>query len=877
MSSNRRVASALLLLCGLLTPTQAGEDEGRRAEIVQAHLRHAWSLADGEDALAALPWFVRALEVAEGDPVLEDGCRRALFGMLSRTSELRQVILADGLHPEALYWPTDRVFVAYAGGRLRAWDLRRPRSVDLGPARSPTARPEQLGTWYEADRRGATLDVSPDGRTLTALLDLWRFELVKPLPRGLVHVRSIEADGHVWAGPDGELYVYDPPRPLESEAGGLRAVPLPEGSRVVTVRNDLRFWLLRTEDGLAVFDRKHPDRAPRAIATESPRRVTTHLHPHRPLLYLVWGRENAFTGTFQGSLEIWNVETGELVQRRVLAEKIDLESATFSRDGRWVHANRSVLECETLTPVSWAPDVVGRAVFEFGPTDAVAALHGPEGLRLVEARTGRVLSRAPPGTWPIRFMEHGRLLVRDETGIEKLLAPATGEIIAGTEEPDWLLPRPSRRPGEGRPTPLLSDTTVPARGCGLARLARTRDGLVCQVFSEFASESWPVGPLGGEIRRAVGAGGRLVAANVVGLVEWGPPDPRIMRKPVDGFDLSPDGRWAVARTSDSPGSLLWRDLDGEREDPAAGELADLPDVTHFTCGTGDRPRVVVIGADRSARVLSLTDGKPVGEPWTIAENRRAWAQISPDGEVVGTLEAEEFGPRVFIAFRDATGRLLRPEIPFPRTLVVGFGPRGPSYLTFPADGRHAIVHLGSTLRAYRRPTLELVWERTLDREIHSVDVSRNSREILVLTRLGARRFSVAAGTSRGPFLPLGDHPLGTSIARFGPEGEIVLGTLDGVRRWDARFGVPLSHDITPPEGVETATYAPRGESLLVLDRDGHVLQAPVGVEKRSVEDLRALARLISLRQLVEQDGVRWLEPATREQLEAAKKRLGIGP
>jgi WD40 repeat protein len=230
---------------------------------------------------------------------------------------------------------------------------------------------------------------------------------------------------------------------------------------------------------------------------------------------------------------------------------------------------------------------------------------------------------------------------------------------------------------------------------------------------------------------------------------------------------------------------------------------------NFVAFSADGQYVLTATEDYTAQVWETETGRPVGAPLKH-EDLVFYACFSPDGRLVATADATG----VVQLWQAATGE---PAI-------------------------HAWKH-----NAY-------VWHAVFSPDSHYLVTASGDRT--------ARVWDVASGQPLTPPLP---HKKVVFRAVFSPCGQrVATASADGTARvWDVHTGQPLVPPLQHGDEVRFVSFSPDGRRLLTTSgKAAYVWDLDPSPDRRPVEDLKLLARLLDQHDLDATGGLVSLEVAT---------------
>ncbi|GAA1259395.1 nSTAND1 domain-containing NTPase [Arthrobacter pascens] len=482
------------------------------------------------------------------------------------------------------------------------------------------------------------------------------------------------------------------------------------------------------------------------------------------------------TGGPDGTLRLWNAETGQALDEPISGHKDKVNGVAFSPDGR------RVLSCGDDGTVRLWDAATGGALGAplTGHTGAVTSVaFGPGG--------HRILSGGDDGTLRLWDPETGRALGKPMTGHKNAVTsvafgPDGRRIVSGGA--DATLRLWDAAGGRAIGAPLIGHkkavTSVAFGPDGRRILSGSRDALV---------------------RRWDAATGRALGVPMRGH-----------KGAVTGVAFSPDGRRTVSGGDD--GTIRVWDTESGR---AFGEpmTARKSGAVTSVAFSPDGHRILSASADAILRLWDPETGRALGKPMTGHKDAVTSVAFSPDGH------------RILSGGDDGTVRLWDPEtsraLGKPMTghkdavMSVAFSPDGHRIVSGSAD---AMVRRwdAETGRALGEP---LTGHKDA---VTSVTFSPDGHRILSGSRDGTvRRWDAETGRAVGE--PLTGHKDAVTSVAFSPDGRrIASGGIDGtIRRWDAETGRALGEPLTGhKDAVTSVAFSPNGRRIASGGTDGTV-------------------------------------------------------
>jgi WD40 repeat protein/tetratricopeptide (TPR) repeat protein len=789
-------------------------EERRRAEdqLVQVFVQNGLRAAEDGDTLGALPWLAQALWRDGGEPGRARAHRMRLAAVLRECPRLLQVWHHGGPVEEGAFSPD--------GGRVALLVGKEVHVLDV-----VTGRP--VGPPLRQAEAAQHLEFSPDGRRLLVeclgRAQLWDAETGRSVGEWLAAEKDDRLLGVAYtaAGPwavtaDGkEVRVRDLQarrpvgRPIEPKAAPQGAVLSPDGRRLVTMdAQAASLWDVSTRQpvaaplphpGLFVFRVAFSPDGRQLVTARDDGTVrlwdaATGRPLGPPLRHGSWALDAAFspdgrlllTGGTDDTARLWEVATGKPVGPP-LTHRAAVVRVAFSPDGR-----RAVTCCGNRT----------RGHPHGASVHLVYKLARPSDARVWDVATGK-LSAAP--------------LTHEDSVLGVAFSPDGGRVLSVSADH-------TARLWDLAPTGLLSPALPQAHA--VAHAAFSPDGRFVLTAGGHAihtgdPRTWEV-PCTGE--------GRVWGA------ENGRPRTPVLEQSLKlhAGSFSPDGGRVVTGGQDGT-AQVWDARTGGPLGPPLKHGSPVGSVAFTTDGR----HVVTVGWDEIARLWGAETGQEVkaalrwegsgatpGKVCAYAPDGRRLLTISPEG--VGVWDA-------------TTGQLVAPLLR---------GPEAARRAAFSADGRRVLTADAAAAR---------VWEAATGGAAGPPLKGATADQRLALSPDGSRLLAWGAdGTAHIWDVVRGERVarplrLGSGIAHgsFSPDGRWVLtASLDGAARlWDARTGLPVGLPLRHADVVTQAVFAPDGRRVVTTSQDRTARVWDVAPDDRPAEDLVALARLLSGREV----------------------------
>jgi WD40 repeat protein/tRNA A-37 threonylcarbamoyl transferase component Bud32 len=306
-------------------------------------------------------------------------------------------------------------------------------------------------------------------------------------------------------------------------------------------------------------------------------------------------------------------------------------------------------------------------------------------------------------------------------------------------------------------------------------------------------------------------------------------DPAFMHQgPILAAAISPDGRWAATASADHT-AQVWNVA---RRAPAGSPLEH-----------GGEVRGVVFSPD--SRLVATASADKTAIVWEAGTSRRV-VQFTGHTDAVRSVAFSADGKHVVSASADHTAQVWSVTQTGAQPLVLRHNEEV-FHAVFSPDGER--VATASCDRTAR------IWDATTGQPIGAV--IKHSSKIYyvafdpsgqrVVTSSDDNTARVWSATTGEPLTPPMRHGGTVNRAVFGPTGlRIATGSEDNTARvWDAATGEPLTPPLPHAVGVIAVAFSPDGDRVLSgsMDRTARIWKLPP--DKRPIDELVPLAKLLS--------------------------------
>jgi len=539
------------------------------------------------------------------------------------------------------------------------------------------------------------------------------------------------------------------------------------------------------------------------------------------------------TGAEDGTVEVWNTETGKLVWSET-AHKAPVVCVAFDRQGRrlasapgerparpwdaWLASRSSprgaeapstspdhtvrVWDSETGKPVSALPCE--------GTPVSVAFLS--KGERVVTGHTGK---SATSGIWDTasgkRLRTFGGLPLAASTAGTRLLAAAgsgAALIEASTGLPLLTV--------SGHSGPVNAAAFIPGGPCFATASADGTVKLWTLTHSQHLlycvdRQSWSRGTALQNVAISRDASRTAVVADGILIVNYTAGDARLPGSAtpyVVGTDLSLDGRRIASILA--TGTVFVSELDGEQPRVAKMQHGGAARVRFSPDGT----RVVTASSDRTAKVWDAATGQMQAD--LVGHEDIVWdAVFSPDGTQVATASSD----RTAKVWDARSGKLLATMAGHERGLHdAAFSADGARLATTAADGTARVwdARTGAPIATLRGEKGDSPWR---------AQFTPDAQRLLVTTvtssgGLAAKLWDIASATPTHTFRGRNGTPNGVGLS---PDGSRIVSVEGATARvWDAASGRELAVLEGHTNVVTHVLFSGDGLTIVTGSEDGTV-------------------------------------------------------
>ncbi len=514
-----------------------------------------------------------------------------------------------------------------------------------------------------------------------------------------------------------------------------------------------------------------------------------------------------------------------------------VDSASFSRDGRWVLTTTGAGE------LTWRPTrgggarvweaATGRLVHDlFSQNENVVfSRFSGDGLRVVRILTdgtaqvvdtatgqpmGEVLRHPTKIRWAV-LSPDGQRVVTVAAGKAQIREAATGQPIGPPLQHEEVRPRPGMGVSGGG---IVSARFSPD-GRWLLTLAESRETrMVTPWVWHVATGELQSGPLydgNQSVRFATfGPDGEyVVTASHQGVaLVWeaatGRPVGERLRHRRDGPRVERPKRTTVSYQSGQGAHLLPDTSLDPRPDESQAEYSTQP--LFAAALSPDGRRVVTASADHTARMFEVATGKQIGEPMKHFDAVLS-ASFSPDGIRVVTTSRDK-SLRLWDA---ASGRPIgQPVEDADSVRSAVYSADGLRLVTSSRDGTVRVWPAGSG-----RPVGTPLRHRD---QVRSASFSPDGGRVVTASRDGtAQTWDAATGERLGGPLAHDDEETPWSTASFSADGRWVLATAGkAVQVWETETGEAVGAPMKHLDAVEFASFSPDDRWVLTVTHNGRI-------------------------------------------------------
>ena len=483
------------------------------------------------------------------------------------------------------------------------------------------------------------------------------------------------------------------------------------------------------------------------------------------------------SGSLDDTIRLWNVATGQLVGKPLIARSLGVNSVAFSPDGKTLASGGDDGTIRLWNPTTGRP--VGSPLTA-GQADLVKSVaFSPDGKLLA--------SGGEDGTVRLWNVSTGRLVDSLRTGnaltVESVAFSPDGKTLASGGIDDMV---------------RLWDV---ATGRPAGRTIAAHAGAVNAVAFSPVGKILASGGFDGTVRLWNPVTGRPVGSLLTSQANA-----------VLSVAFSPDGK-TLASGSDDGTVRLWEVRDGQ---PVGSPLTGHTSTVDSVAFSPDGKSLASGSDDGTIRLWNAATGRPIGNPLGSHDGKVSSVVFSPGGKTL----ASDIDDAVRLG-NVAAGIPIRSPVTGAAGVVksVAFSPDGKTLATGGFDG---------TVRLWDVATGRLVGRSITARvgQVLSVAFSPDGK-MLAIANSGAETgqdtitlWDVAAGRPIGSAL-VGQKGEIISVA-FSPDGKtLASGSNDGtVRLWDVAAGQLIGS--LPTGGIQSVAFSPDGKALATGGEDGTV-------------------------------------------------------
>ncbi len=799
-------ASALVLLAAVIVSTQLAV-RAKQAEKVQAKLRadaqqqaaesreslvrlrvaEGNRLVEQGDPLSALPLFVAALQLEQGDLAREDNERLRIGWVLRNSPRLKQALF-HGQRINALAFSPDGTRVATAGddAEVRVWN------AETG---------EQLVSGLQLPKSIRSIQFSPDGQRLVAVdqtgtARIWDSTTGRPVsgelriadaaPSSLANDFAPNAkfspDGKLLLGAWGSKSAH-----IWNATNGEHLLTLPHPELLVNAdfSPDGRYVVTSCRDVLARIWDVTASQAKRPVASLRTTGVVSDAH------FSADGT-NVLTISERRNLQLWNWQTGQRVGSELHHEVFVTQVSVSTRGDR----------IATI-----GSDSVAR-VWDTASGQIIARFPHQAGVGVV--------TFSPDGQWLATGCEDGYARVWDiaHERLKVAALPQGGEVLAVAFSPDG---KRLAAAGVGGVLRIWEPVSLEPPTLTFAEPGA--------MWADFSRDGTKVATAG---RHFTNAARIWNASTGEPLTSW-----MEHQDALRFSSFSPDAT-RVLTYGESRNAQVWDARNGQQ---LAGPLVH-PDRVLDAAWSADGRRVITGCAGNVAYVWDAGTGERL---FTLRHSNEVRAvAFSPDGKLMATGSRDRTVQLWDVAAGNAVSPPLQQSGPVHR---LRFSPDGLRLVTscYRKDATHSEAEL------WEVATGKLLGTMPNRDDLMMIEFSGDGRKIA--TTCKDRTARVWDGFTAAPITPPLMHAQEVYHGVFSPDGRrLATLTIGGdLRLWNADTGEPITPPIPHPHEHQHGQlcFSPDGRRLLIACGGPGAYLREFIPEQASIADLKLKAQVLS--------------------------------